>query len=68
MRQRPALGVSGTGVTGPSGGVPVTAVHPCMMTDYSNFALGPGKGSPPDAGRMSIWTTTAAASIPTGSG
>jgi hypothetical protein len=42
MRQRPALGISGTGVAGPSGGVPVTAVHPCMMTDHSSFALGPG--------------------------
>jgi L-cysteine:1D-myo-inositol 2-amino-2-deoxy-alpha-D-glucopyranoside ligase len=41
MRQRPALGVSGTGVAGPSGRVPVTTVHPCMMADYSDFALGP---------------------------
>jgi hypothetical protein len=33
--QRPALGIAGTGVAGPSSGIPVTAVHPCMMSDMS---------------------------------
>jgi len=42
MRQRPALSISRTGVAGPSGGVPVTAVHPCMMADGSSVTLGPG--------------------------
>ncbi len=41
MRQRPALGISGPGVTSPPGGIAVTVVHPCMMTDHSDFTLGP---------------------------
>ncbi len=32
MWQRPALGISGSGVAGPAGGVPVTAAHPSMMS------------------------------------
>lgn len=33
--QRPALGVSGTGVAGPPGGVSVTVVHSRIMADIN---------------------------------
>jgi hypothetical protein len=31
MWQRPTLGISGAGVAGTAGGIPVTAAHPSMM-------------------------------------
>ena len=48
--QRPALGVSGTGVTGPPGGVSVTAVHPRIMPASGLTSARPGIRNPTQRG------------------